>query len=222
MSKEIVEAVHVLEREKGISAERLMLALEDALLSAYKKTARRGPVRARRHGSRHRRLQGVRAADPAGDRGAGARRGGDRGADWSTPRPASCASRADPELDLEMLAEYRDQIERARRHARRLRPHRRADRQAGDPPADPRGRAGHDVRRVPRPRRRADHRHRPAVRLALHARAAARARRGAAAQVRAGRQRALRPRRSASRPSSPTSRTRPRARASSSRAARPS
>nr|MDQ3933987.1 transcription termination factor NusA [Actinomycetota bacterium] len=38
MSREIVEAVHVLEREKGISAERLMLALEDALLSAYKKT----------------------------------------------------------------------------------------------------------------------------------------------------------------------------------------
>ena len=37
MSKEIVEAVHLLEREKGISAERLMLALEDALLSAYKK-----------------------------------------------------------------------------------------------------------------------------------------------------------------------------------------
>ncbi len=38
MSKEIVEAVHALEREKGISSERLMLALEDALLSAYKKT----------------------------------------------------------------------------------------------------------------------------------------------------------------------------------------
>src|SRR3954453_21965518 len=37
MSKEIIEAVHVLEREKGISAERLMEALEDALLSAYKK-----------------------------------------------------------------------------------------------------------------------------------------------------------------------------------------
>src|SRR5438874_6267769 len=37
MSKEIVEAVHVLEREKGISSERLMEALEDALLSAYKK-----------------------------------------------------------------------------------------------------------------------------------------------------------------------------------------
>src|ERR687895_2203327 len=38
MSKEIVEAVHVLEREKGISSDRLMAALEDALLSAYKKT----------------------------------------------------------------------------------------------------------------------------------------------------------------------------------------
>ena len=38
MSKEIVEAIHQLEREKGISAEKLMAALEDALLSAYKKT----------------------------------------------------------------------------------------------------------------------------------------------------------------------------------------
>ncbi len=38
MSREIVDAVHVLEREKGISAETLMNALEDALLSAYKKS----------------------------------------------------------------------------------------------------------------------------------------------------------------------------------------
>ena len=38
MSKEIVEAVQTLEKEKGISSERLMRALEDALLSAYKKT----------------------------------------------------------------------------------------------------------------------------------------------------------------------------------------
>ena len=38
MTKEIVDAVGVLEREKGISADRLMAALEDALLSAYKKT----------------------------------------------------------------------------------------------------------------------------------------------------------------------------------------
>ena len=38
MSQEIVEAVRVLGREKGISEEKLMEALEDALLSAYKKT----------------------------------------------------------------------------------------------------------------------------------------------------------------------------------------
>jgi transcription termination/antitermination protein NusA len=37
VSKEIVEAVQTLEKEKGISSERLMRALEDALLSAYKK-----------------------------------------------------------------------------------------------------------------------------------------------------------------------------------------
>ena len=38
MSKEIVDAVKALEQEKGISADKLMDALEDALLSAYKKT----------------------------------------------------------------------------------------------------------------------------------------------------------------------------------------
>src|SRR6059036_2221334 len=38
MSREIVEAIRGLEQEKGIDAERLMAALEDALLSAYKKT----------------------------------------------------------------------------------------------------------------------------------------------------------------------------------------
>jgi len=38
MSKEIVDAIHVLEQEKGISAEALFDALEDALLSAYKKS----------------------------------------------------------------------------------------------------------------------------------------------------------------------------------------
>jgi N utilization substance protein A len=38
MSREIVEAMRGLEQEKGIDAETLMAALEDALLSAYKKT----------------------------------------------------------------------------------------------------------------------------------------------------------------------------------------
>ena len=38
MTREIVEAVKALEQEKGIDSETLMSALEDALLSAYKKT----------------------------------------------------------------------------------------------------------------------------------------------------------------------------------------
>ena len=221
MSKEIVEAVHVLEREKGISSERLMLALEDALLSAYKKqpgAAQYARVDMDRESAdfqvfellippelEEQLLAEVEVEEPTVD-----------------PETGEMREPEEPEIDQELLAEYSRSDRRARRHAGRLRPHRRADRQAGDPPADPRGRARHDVRRVPGPRRRADHRHRPAVRLALHARAAARARRGAAAEVRAGRQRALRARRARSRPSSPTSRTRRRARASSSRAARPS
>src|SRR4029078_9188736 len=39
MSREIVEAMHALAREKGISEDKLLHGLEDALLSAYKKQA---------------------------------------------------------------------------------------------------------------------------------------------------------------------------------------
>ena len=35
MSRDILEAMTALAREKGISPEKLMAALEDALLSAY-------------------------------------------------------------------------------------------------------------------------------------------------------------------------------------------
>ena len=38
MNKELLEAVHELEREKQIDAERLLVALEEALRAAYKKT----------------------------------------------------------------------------------------------------------------------------------------------------------------------------------------
>jgi N utilization substance protein A len=37
MSRDILDAMHALAREKGIEPEKLMMALEDALLSAYKK-----------------------------------------------------------------------------------------------------------------------------------------------------------------------------------------
>ena len=45
MSKEIVEAIRGLAAEKNISSEKLMEALEDALLSAYKKTPGRPATR---------------------------------------------------------------------------------------------------------------------------------------------------------------------------------
>src|ERR687883_2126466 len=38
MSREIIEAVRTIEKEKGIESETLVHALEDALLAAYKKT----------------------------------------------------------------------------------------------------------------------------------------------------------------------------------------
>src|SRR5919202_4377168 len=38
MSREIIEAVRTIEREKGIDGDTLIAALEDALLAAYKKT----------------------------------------------------------------------------------------------------------------------------------------------------------------------------------------
>src|SRR5918993_5261263 len=38
MSREIIEAVQTIEREKGIDEGTLVQALEDALLAAYKKT----------------------------------------------------------------------------------------------------------------------------------------------------------------------------------------
>src|SRR5881628_3747534 len=38
MSREIIEAVRTIEREKGIDGDTLITALEDALLAAYKKT----------------------------------------------------------------------------------------------------------------------------------------------------------------------------------------
>src|ERR687886_244700 len=110
MSKEIVEAVHVLEREKGISSERLMAALEDALLSAYKKTpgaARYARVDMNRDTGdfqvfellippelEDKLLAEVEPEEPTVD-----------------PETGELREPEEPELDPEKLAEYRDQID---------------------------------------------------------------------------------------------------------------
>jgi N utilization substance protein A len=110
MSREIVEAVHVLEREKGISSERLMLALEDALLSAYKKqpgAARYARVDMDRENAdfkvfellippelEERLLAEVETEEPTVD-----------------PETGEMREPEEPELDQDLLAEYRDQID---------------------------------------------------------------------------------------------------------------
>src|SRR3954465_12516193 len=110
MSREIVEAVQVLEREKGISSERLMAALEDALLSAYKKTpgaARYARVDMHRDTGdfivfeliipaelEERLLAEVEQEEATVD-----------------PETGEMREPAEPELDPDLLAQYSDQID---------------------------------------------------------------------------------------------------------------
>jgi len=110
MSKEIVEAVGVLEREKGISADRLMAALEDALLSAYKKqpgAARYARVDMERSSGdfrvfelmvpkdlEERLLSEVEIEEPTVD-----------------PETGEMREPAEPEIDPEILAEHSNQID---------------------------------------------------------------------------------------------------------------
>ena len=110
MSKEIVEAVHALEREKGISSERLMLALEDALLSAYKKqigAAKYARVDMDRESAdfkvfelllppelEERLLAEVEVEEPTVD-----------------PETGEMREPGEPEIDQELLAEYSGQID---------------------------------------------------------------------------------------------------------------
>ncbi|MFL5884956.1 MAG: NusA N-terminal domain-containing protein, partial [Thermoleophilaceae bacterium] len=108
MSREIVEAVQVLEREKGISSERLMAALEDALLSAYKKqpgAAKYARVDMDRVSGdftvyellippdlEEKLLSEVEVAEPSVD-----------------PETGEMREPEDPELDQELLAEHTDE-----------------------------------------------------------------------------------------------------------------
>ena len=61
MSREILEAMTALAREKGIAPDKLRHALEDALLSRLQEAARLGEVRPRRARPRDRGLPRHRA-----------------------------------------------------------------------------------------------------------------------------------------------------------------
>ena len=163
MTREIIEGIQTIEREKGIESGTLIEALEDALLAAYKKTPG-----ATRHATVEldtytRRLPRLLDRPALGHRGA-PRRGGARADDHRARAAGGGVGRAlararhgrGPDDRPHRRARGRDQARG--RDAGRLRPHRRADREAGDPPADPRGGARDDVRGVHRPRERGRHR----------------------------------------------------------------
>jgi N utilization substance protein A len=112
MSREILEAMTVLAREKGISEEKLMIALEDALLSAYKKqpgAARYARVEMDRDTGDFRviryiipeRLEAHLIVETI-----------DEGTTYD-PETGEMVEPQDPEIDPAKFEEYRDQIDEA-------------------------------------------------------------------------------------------------------------
>jgi transcription termination/antitermination protein NusA len=111
MSREIVEAVTVLEREKGISSDRLMAALEDALLSAYKKepgAARYARVDMDHETADFKVFELLIPADLEEKLLAEVEVEEEEAVD---PETGELREPPEPELDPEKLAEYRDQID---------------------------------------------------------------------------------------------------------------
>jgi N utilization substance protein A len=111
MSREIVEAVRGLAAEKNISSEKLMEALEDALLSAYKKTpgaAQYAKVEMDRESGDFKvwelkippELEERLLVDPTVDQESAV-----------DPETGELREPPEPELDMEKLKEYEDQIE---------------------------------------------------------------------------------------------------------------
>ena len=110
MSREIVEAIKGLEQEKGIDAETLMAALEDALLSAYKKTpgaARYARVDLDRDTADFRVFELILPAELEEKL---LEQAADEQEQEIDPETGELREPEEPELDPEMLAPYEDQI----------------------------------------------------------------------------------------------------------------
>jgi N utilization substance protein A len=111
VSKEIVEAVKALEQEKGISSDKLMDALEDALLSAYKKTpeaAKYARVDLDHDTADFRVFELILPPELEEKLLAEAVEEEEREID---PETGEMREPEEPELDPEMIAPYEDQIE---------------------------------------------------------------------------------------------------------------
>ena len=212
MTQEIVDAVKMLEQEKGIAADTLMDALQDALLSAYKKTPARPSTRRSNSITAPRTSASSSSWFPTTW----------RSACWtsssrSRSRPAEAGQAAEPIPEIEISRPVVDpetgerrEVEEPEVELGRLEPYMDQIKTQDVTPEDfgriaaqtakqvilqriRGGRAGHDVRGVQGPRRRAGHRDHPAVRQPLHAGPASRASRGPPAALGAGLQRTLRP-----------------------------
>ena len=110
MSREIVEAIRGLEQEKGIDAETLMAALEDALLSAYKKTpgaAKYARVDLDRETADFRVFELILPAELEEKLLEQVAEEAEQEID---PETGELREPEDPELDPEILAPYEDQI----------------------------------------------------------------------------------------------------------------
>jgi len=111
VSREIVDAIKVLEQEKGLDSETLMVALEDALLSAYKKTpgaAKYARVDLDRDTADFRVFELILPAELEEKLLAQAV---DEQEPRVNPETGEFEEPEDPELDPEMLAPYEDQID---------------------------------------------------------------------------------------------------------------
>src|ERR1019366_64754 len=110
MSREILEAMHALAREKGIEPEKLMIALEDALLSAYKKqpgSAKYARVEMDRETADFRVTELITPGGP------GAHLNGETIDEEPPVDPETGEMREpeEPEIGPKKFAEYRDQID---------------------------------------------------------------------------------------------------------------
>ena len=111
MSREIVEALRGLEQEKGIDAETLMAALEDALLSAYKKSpgaARYARVDLDRNTADFRVFELILPPELEEKLLADAAEEAEQEID---PETGELREPEEPELDPEVLKPYEDQIQ---------------------------------------------------------------------------------------------------------------
>jgi N utilization substance protein A len=111
VSREIVEAIKVLEQEKGLDSETLMAALEDALLSAYKKqpgAARYARVDLDHETGDFRVFELILPAELEEKLLAQAAEEQEPEID---PQTGQLKEPEEPELDPELLAPYEDQIE---------------------------------------------------------------------------------------------------------------